>query len=160
MKAARGLNPGTLLFSVGVSLGAGIFTIWFVWDDIDVYEAVCGAPLAAPLWLMMPLWVIFYLLLGAAVAQVLGGHLPHADLKAAAGRWLLLILVSFAQAAVFFRLEYLTVSFALTALSLALGMTSTAFFSRFSRPAGLCMISCTLWQLYLCYLGLAAAAGI
>lgn len=156
----RSLRPGTLIFSVLVTLGGGIFTMWFVWDYLDVYESTCSAPLAAPLWLMVTLWMGFYLLLGAGAAFMLDGRLPHADHGSAVGHWLILPVLSFLSAAVFFRLESLRIAFALTALTLSLCFSAMILFARASRPAGLCLAPCVLWQLYLCYLGFAAAAGI
>lgn len=156
----RDTDPGTILFCALTSLGAGAFTLWFVWDDIDLYESVCSAFLSAPLWLMILFGACFYLLLGAAAALMLSGRLPRAHRISALARWLGLLLLCFLQAALFFRLEYYRITFALTALILALSLSAVSLFARAGRTAGLCLIPCAVWHGYLCYLGFTIAAGI
>jgi tryptophan-rich sensory protein len=143
-----------------LSFSAGFITLWYVWDYLGGYESACAAFLAAPLWLMVIFASGFYLLFGASAAFMLEGRLNYRERAAALARWAVIMLLTFCQAGLFLRAEYYRLSFAAGALVFFLCLSAVPSFARSGRMAGLCLLPCCSWLLYLACLGFYVAVNL
>lgn len=141
-----------LLFSIAISLGAGLLSSLFTLNSREIYQELNKPPFSPPGWVFPIVWIILYILMGVAAYLIFKSVSP--ERKLALTLYLAQLIVNIIWPILFFRFNAYFLSFLWIVVLWYLVSLTTRLFFRINEKAGWLMVPYLLWVSFAVYLNL------
>ncbi len=134
----------------------GIFTRWVSGSPLSTLHYIGARQLVPPIWIMVLLFSVSYVLAGIALGTALGNrHSPRGEKKYQGAMWFCISLfLGYAWYPLFFCARVFLVSTAVSVLCLFSAICATICFASVSKLSFFSALAYDCWLLYLTFLNL------